>query len=42
MGSAYAYAFHLTMQAAVLKEKSNIDLRVFGVTGSKTMLLSDT
>ncbi|XP_057793751.1 bifunctional aspartokinase/homoserine dehydrogenase, chloroplastic-like [Salvia miltiorrhiza] len=32
----------LKEQAAVLKEKSNIDLRVLGVTGSKTMLLSDT
>ncbi|XP_042035497.1 bifunctional aspartokinase/homoserine dehydrogenase, chloroplastic-like isoform X1 [Salvia splendens] len=31
----------LKEQAAVLKEKSNIDLRVLGVTGSKTMLLSD-
>ncbi|KAL0359968.1 UNVERIFIED_CONTAM: Bifunctional aspartokinase/homoserine dehydrogenase 1, chloroplastic [Sesamum radiatum] len=29
-------------QAAVLKEKFNIDLRVMGITGSKTMLLSDT
>ncbi|CAI9754276.1 unnamed protein product [Fraxinus pennsylvanica] len=28
-------------QAAVLKEKFNIDLRVMGVTGSRTMLLSD-
>ncbi|KAH6833981.1 aspartate homoserine dehydrogenase i [Perilla frutescens var. hirtella] len=32
----------LKEQAAVLKEKSNIDLRVLGITGSKTMLLSDT
>ncbi|KAL3830358.1 hypothetical protein ACJIZ3_019160 [Penstemon smallii] len=29
-------------QTAVLKEKFNIDLRVMGITGSKTMLLSDT
>lgn len=29
-------------QAAVLKENFNIDLRVLGITGSKTMLLSDT
>ncbi|XP_058215015.1 bifunctional aspartokinase/homoserine dehydrogenase, chloroplastic-like [Rhododendron vialii] len=29
-------------QAAVLKEKFKIDLRVMGITGSKTMLLSDT
>ncbi|CAA0809832.1 Bifunctional aspartokinase/homoserine dehydrogenase 2- chloroplastic [Striga hermonthica] len=29
-------------QAAVLKENFNIDLRVMGITGSKTMLLSDT
>ncbi|KAK4490002.1 hypothetical protein RD792_000656 [Penstemon davidsonii] len=29
-------------QAAILKEKSNIDLRVMGITGSGTMLLSDT
>ncbi|KAJ8427913.1 hypothetical protein Cgig2_023289 [Carnegiea gigantea] len=28
-------------QAAVLKEKFNIDLRVMGITGSKNMLLSD-
>ncbi|CAI9757777.1 unnamed protein product [Fraxinus pennsylvanica] len=28
-------------QAAVLKEKFNIDLRVMGITGSRTMLLSD-
>ncbi|CAI9117153.1 OLC1v1018497C1 [Oldenlandia corymbosa var. corymbosa] len=28
-------------QAAVLKEKFNIDLRVLGITGSKKMLLSD-
>ncbi|KAL2520253.1 Bifunctional aspartokinase/homoserine dehydrogenase 2 [Forsythia ovata] len=28
-------------QAAVLKEKFNIDLRVMGITGSQTMLLSD-
>ncbi|XP_073062708.1 LOW QUALITY PROTEIN: bifunctional aspartokinase/homoserine dehydrogenase, chloroplastic-like [Primulina eburnea] len=29
-------------QAAVLKEKFNIDLRVMGIMGSSTMLLSDT
>ncbi|KAJ0437308.1 putative homoserine dehydrogenase, Aspartate kinase [Helianthus annuus] len=29
-------------QAAVLKEKSKIDLRVMGIIGSKKMLLSDT
>ncbi|KAL0391642.1 UNVERIFIED_CONTAM: Bifunctional aspartokinase/homoserine dehydrogenase, chloroplastic [Sesamum radiatum] len=29
-------------QAAILKEKFNIDLRVMGITGSRTMLLSDT
>ncbi|XP_051139168.1 bifunctional aspartokinase/homoserine dehydrogenase 1, chloroplastic-like [Andrographis paniculata] len=29
-------------QAAVLKENFNIDLRVLGITGSKTMVLSDT
>ncbi|XP_057974069.1 bifunctional aspartokinase/homoserine dehydrogenase 1, chloroplastic-like isoform X2 [Malania oleifera] len=29
-------------QAAVLKEEFNIDLRVMGITGSSTMLLSDT
>ncbi|XP_073285930.1 bifunctional aspartokinase/homoserine dehydrogenase 1, chloroplastic-like isoform X2 [Primulina huaijiensis] len=29
-------------QAAVLKEKFNIDLRVMGIAGSRTMLLSDT
>ncbi|KAJ8759499.1 hypothetical protein K2173_007112 [Erythroxylum novogranatense] len=29
-------------QAAVLKEEFNIDLRVMGITGSRTMLLSDT
>ncbi|KAF7153841.1 hypothetical protein RHSIM_Rhsim01G0004600 [Rhododendron simsii] len=29
-------------QAAALKEKFKIDLRVMGITGSKTMLLSDT
>ncbi|WOL19567.1 bifunctional aspartokinase/homoserine dehydrogenase 1, chloroplastic [Canna indica] len=29
-------------QAAILKEKFNIDLRVMGITGSKTMVLSDT
>ncbi|XP_075486505.1 bifunctional aspartokinase/homoserine dehydrogenase, chloroplastic-like [Primulina tabacum] len=29
-------------QAAVLKEKFNIDLRVMGIMGSRTMLLSDT
>lgn len=29
-------------QAAVLKENMNIDLRVIGITGSSTMLLSDT
>ncbi|KAL8482378.1 hypothetical protein ACS0TY_027893 [Phlomoides rotata] len=29
-------------QAAILKEKSNIDLRVLGITGSRTMLLSDS
>lgn len=29
-------------QAAVLKEDFNIDLRVMGVTGSRTMVLSDT
>ncbi|KAI8570063.1 hypothetical protein RHMOL_Rhmol01G0003900 [Rhododendron molle] len=29
-------------QAAVLKEKFKIDLRVMGITGTKTMLLSDT
>ncbi|CAA2966652.1 bifunctional aspartokinase homoserine dehydrogenase, chloroplastic-like [Olea europaea subsp. europaea] len=28
-------------QAAVLKEKFNIELRVMGITGSRTMLLSD-
>ncbi|XP_072962925.1 bifunctional aspartokinase/homoserine dehydrogenase 1, chloroplastic-like [Typha angustifolia] len=28
-------------QAAVLKEKFNIDLRVMGITGSRTMILSD-
>ncbi|GLT75673.1 hypothetical protein SLA2020_473780 [Shorea laevis] len=28
-------------QAAVLKEEFNIDLRVMGITGSRTMLLSD-
>ncbi|KAM7493177.1 hypothetical protein LguiB_027786 [Lonicera macranthoides] len=28
-------------QVAVLKEKFNIDLRVMGITGSRTMLLSD-
>ncbi|OVA14558.1 Aspartate/glutamate/uridylate kinase [Macleaya cordata] len=28
-------------QAAVLKEEFNIDLRVMGITGSKTMVLSD-
>ena len=30
------------LQAAVLKENMNIDLRVIGITGSSTMLLSDT
>ncbi|KAL2467562.1 Bifunctional aspartokinase/homoserine dehydrogenase 2 [Forsythia ovata] len=29
-------------QAAVLKEKFNIDLRVLGITGSRTMFLSNT
>ncbi|KAJ4836494.1 hypothetical protein Tsubulata_041568 [Turnera subulata] len=29
-------------QAAILKEDFNIDLRVMGITGSSTMLLSDT
>ncbi|KAL0432106.1 UNVERIFIED_CONTAM: Bifunctional aspartokinase/homoserine dehydrogenase 1, chloroplastic [Sesamum latifolium] len=29
-------------EAAILKEKFNIDLRVMGITGSRTMLLSDT
>ncbi|KAF7149221.1 hypothetical protein RHSIM_Rhsim03G0264300 [Rhododendron simsii] len=29
-------------QAAILKEKFNIDLRVMGITGSRRMLLSDT
>ncbi|KAK3021854.1 hypothetical protein RJ639_047862, partial [Escallonia herrerae] len=29
-------------QIATLKEKFNIDLRVLGITGSRTMLLSDT
>ncbi|XP_015696043.1 bifunctional aspartokinase/homoserine dehydrogenase 1, chloroplastic isoform X2 [Oryza brachyantha] len=29
-------------QAAVLKENMNIDLRVMGITGSRTMLLNDT
>ena len=29
-------------QAAVLKEKYNIDLRVMGITGSRSMLLSGT
>ncbi|KAK2969105.1 hypothetical protein RJ640_028812, partial [Escallonia rubra] len=29
-------------QTATLKEKFNIDLRVLGITGSRTMLLSDT
>ncbi|PWA35901.1 bifunctional aspartokinase/homoserine dehydrogenase I [Artemisia annua] len=29
-------------QAAILKEKSNTDLRVMGIIGSTTMLLSDT
>uniref|UniRef100_A0A5B6ZUG9 ACT domain-containing protein n=1 Tax=Davidia involucrata TaxID=16924 RepID=A0A5B6ZUG9_DAVIN len=29
-------------QAAILKEKFNIDLRVVGITGSRTTLLSDT
>ncbi|XP_052165082.1 bifunctional aspartokinase/homoserine dehydrogenase 1, chloroplastic [Oryza glaberrima] len=29
-------------QAAVLKENMNIDLRVMGITGSRTMVLSDT
>ncbi|GAY58015.1 hypothetical protein CUMW_183840 [Citrus unshiu] len=29
-------------QAAVLKEDFNIDLRVMGITGSRTMVLSDT
>ncbi|KAK2988129.1 hypothetical protein RJ640_017461 [Escallonia rubra] len=29
-------------QAAVLKEKFNIDLRVMGITGSRTMLLNET
>ncbi|KAK4433596.1 Bifunctional aspartokinase/homoserine dehydrogenase, chloroplastic [Sesamum alatum] len=28
-------------QAAILKEKFNIDLRVMGITGARTMLLSD-
>jgi aspartokinase/homoserine dehydrogenase 1 len=28
-------------QAAFLKEDFNIDLRVMGITGSRTMLLSD-
>ncbi|GLT71547.1 hypothetical protein SLA2020_435570 [Shorea laevis] len=31
----------LSDQAAVLKEEFNIDLRVLGITGSRTMLLSD-
>lgn len=30
-----------SLQAAVLKEKFNIDLRVMGITGSRKMLLSD-
>lgn len=29
-------------QAAELKEKFNIDLRVLGITSSKNMLLSDS
>jgi hypothetical protein len=29
------------MQAATLKEESNIDLRVMGIMGSKSMLLDD-
>lgn len=29
-------------QAATLKEEFNIDLRVMGITGSSTMLLSDS
>lgn len=29
------------MQAAVLKENMNIDLRVIGISGSRTMHLSD-
>ncbi|KAL6977741.1 Bifunctional aspartokinase/homoserine dehydrogenase 1, chloroplastic [Sarracenia purpurea var. burkii] len=29
-------------QAAVLKEKLNIDMRIMGITGSRRMLLSDT
>ncbi|PWZ36532.1 hypothetical protein Zm00014a_004513 [Zea mays] len=32
----------LKNQTAVLKENMNIDLRVIGITGSSTMLLSDT
>lgn len=31
----------LNWQAAVLKEEFNIDLRVMGITGSRTMVLSD-
>lgn len=33
---------YIFLQAAVLKENMNIDLRVIGITGSSTMLLSDT
>jgi len=29
------------MQAAILKEEFNIDLRVMGIIGSKLMLLDD-
>jgi len=29
------------MQAAILKEELNIDLRVIGIMGSKLMLLDD-
>jgi len=31
----------LLMQASTLKEEFNIDLRVMGILGSKSMLLSD-
>lgn len=32
----------VSSQAAALKEKFNIDLRVMGITGSKKMIFSDT
>ncbi|PWA69974.1 cation/H+ exchanger 19 [Artemisia annua] len=41
-GSASEHAKKFLLQAAELKEKSNTDLRVMGVIGSTTMLLSNT